>query len=122
MKNILIVDDEKAVRDFVAEILTESGYSIQEARDGREALSILKQSEIDLIITDIVMPDIEGIELIRKVKNNYQQAIRIIAMSGGKIADAYVYLKIAHKIGADVLLEKPFTVEELLNAVNQTES
>lgn len=122
MKTILIVDDEKAIRGLISEILTTAGYAIKEAKDGKEALDVLKQFDIDLIITDIVMPDMEGIEFIREVRSKYQQAIKIIAMSGGKIVDAGTYLKIALRMGANAVLEKPFAVEELLNLVRQTES
>jgi CheY-like chemotaxis protein len=109
MKTVLIVDEEKFIRDYVTEILTREGYSVYEGKNG--------QINVDLIITDIVMEDIEGLELIRIVKGSGNRDLKIIAMSGGGIINAKIYLDIALKMGAHSIIEKPFTDKELLDVV-----
>jgi CheY-like chemotaxis protein len=93
--------------------LESEGYEVQEASGGKEALQSYARSPPDLILTDIVMPDTEGIELIMKIRIS-DPNLKIIAMSGSN------YLDIAEKLGADHLLAKPFSNKALLNAVKAT--
>jgi len=113
MTKILLVEDEERVRSLLKEVLESAGYEIQEASSGKEALQRYAQSRPDLILTDIVMPDTEGIEMIIKIRKN-DAKVKIIAMSGGD------YLEMAKKLGADGTLTKPFSNQVLLDAVKAT--
>lgn len=111
--DILIVDDEIDLRESLDDVLTSVGFDAFTTSNGQEALTILSQYNFDLIITDINMPEIDGLELIRKVKRERELPVKIIAMSGG---DKYLLEK-AIQLGADKTLTKPFRFDELLNAI-----
>lgn len=119
MTNILIVDDEDAVRGLLTKTLTGAGYKVFAASDGKQALDIFHKQDIDLVITDLIMPNIEGIEVIREIRSYKQRTVKIIAISGGGVVDAEEYLKTARRLGADHVLGKPFTIDDLLEAVHQ---
>lgn len=118
MKKILIVDDDDLIRDLIYEILEPQGYQILLAENGNRALEILDKEEIDLIITDIIMPDKEGIETILDIKKRLPHA-KIIAMSGGGQLEANSYLSMAKRLGVNATLTKPFTPVKLLNVVQE---
>jgi len=115
---ILVVDDHPIMREVVCQILEDAGHSVQSAGEGREAIRALMTSRFDLLVTDIVMPEMDGIELIGEVRRRHPE-MRIIAMSGGSerfpLKDG---LAIAQRIGAGATLNKPFSPEQLLNAVD----
>ncbi len=118
MKKILIVDDDDLIRDLLYEILVDKGYKVYEAENGNRALQLLKSETFDLIITDIIMPDKEGIETIIDIKKKLPQA-KIIAMSGGGQLDANSYLSIAKKLGVQQTVSKPFDPIELMNIIEE---
>lgn len=111
LPKILLVEDEDDVRSMLKALLEDEGYRVREASNGREALQSYACSSADLILTDIVMPDIEGIEMIMKIRKT-DPKVKIVAMSGGD------YLTIAKKLGADHVLAKPFSHQTLLDALN----
>jgi len=113
MPKILLVEDEELVRLVLKEVLESKGYEVQEATSGKGALLSYARSPPDLILTDIVMPDIEGIEMIIQIRKR-DPNVKVIAMSGRD------YLDIARKVGADRTLAKPFTNQALLDAVKET--
>ena len=120
-KNILIVDDEAAIRKMVRVILGSDLYDFGEAANGLDAQMLMEKQKFDLIITDVIMPDCDGIELVMAVRQK-QRDIKIIVMSGGGRVRAGHYLELAGKLGAARMLEKPFdtatlrqTVQELLS-------
>ena len=117
MARILIVDDEVTFRSVVATALTQKGYSVVEAEDGRSALAALKGEAVDLVITDVLMPEQDGLEVIMNVRDA-NNPIPIIAITGhpGK---ADLYLRLAKALGAQHVLEKPFRMEALLGAVRE---
>lgn len=117
MARILVVDDEDSIRSLLTEVLSGAGYETFTAADGKEALSALEQHRIDLIMTDIIMPDMEGIEFINKVKRQKKLPVKIIAMSGSGNTRADTYLNLALKMGADAILGKPFSLNEVLETV-----
>lgn len=119
MARILIVDDEDYIRNLLVEILEGAGYEVLTAADGKEALGILEQHKVDLIMTDIIMPDMEGIEFINKVKRQKKLPVKIIAMSGSGNTRVDNYLTLALKMGADVIIEKPFSIEHMLEDVRK---
>jgi CheY-like chemotaxis protein len=117
-KRILVIDDEDMIREIIVTVLSEAGYQVAGATNGFEGLQILKSQPVDLIITDILMPEKEGIETIIEVRKS-RPNIQIIAISGGGRAHHLHPLKIAGKIGADMTLSKPFEPEELLSVVKK---
>lgn len=116
MPNILLVDDDEQLRAMLKIVLTRAGHEVREARDGNEALKIQSRHPADLMITDLIMPDREGLDTIREVRRN-NAGIKIIAMSGGGRVNAQDYLVLAKKLGADYSLAKPFSNQELLRVV-----
>lgn len=118
MAKILVVDDEIKIIEYLTAILSEAGHEVFAATDGNKALGILNRHEIDLIVADIIMPDMEGIEFIGRVKKQKPQ-IKIIAVSGGGIVDAEIYLKMAFTFGADKILKKPFKPDQVLELILQ---
>jgi DNA-binding response OmpR family regulator len=114
-RTILVVDDEKTVRDLIRWILEEAGFTVLEAGDGDEALEVFRSSGADLVLTDLVMPDREGIETITELRR-IDRSARIIAMSGA--IDSDTYLKLAGTLGAVCTLNKPFRRDELLAAID----
>lgn len=113
---IIIVDDDNILRENIAEILSESGYITRQAATGAEAANLIASEFFDLIITDIFMPDTDGIELIRKLHET-DKKIRVLAMTG--YSGDVDYLEIAEALGARHTLRKPFRSRELLNIVAQ---
>ena len=115
---ILVVDDHPIMREVVCQILEDAGHFVREAAEGREALRKLSCARFDLVVTDIVMPEMDGIELIGELQRRYPD-IRIIAMSGGSerfpMKDG---LAIARRLGAGATLTKPFVADQLLDAVS----
>lgn len=116
MNKILVIDDEKLIREGLKEMLTRSGYIVMVACNGKEAKMILNENPQDLIITDIIMPESDGIEVILEVKKKYHET-KIIAISGGGRLPAQDHLNIAKQFGIDHALIKPFSSDELLMQV-----
>ena len=114
VKKILVVDDESAITDLVSLILTEEGYEVSTAQNGKEGLKQFESEGPDLVITDIIMPDMEGIEFVQTlVKKN--KNIPIVVMSGNIIGTKF--LKPARFLGAKAALTKPFTTQDLIETV-----
>lgn len=114
MKKILVVDDEQIIRDDISEYLSIIGYKVITAGNGKEGLDLVKSENPDLIITDIIMPEMEGIEFIGKVKKSFKN-IPVIAMSGSSFGKKF--LDAACLIGAEAKFEKPFDLDKLLKKV-----
>lgn len=121
MAKLLIVDDDEAMRSVIRRLAERAGHSVTEAADGREALKSVCDNPPAVLITDIVMPDIEGIELIGRIRSKHP-GLKIVAMSGGGRISPGCYLELAANIGAHATLEKPFegrtllyTIETVLN-------
>lgn len=106
---VLIVDDEVNIRSLLRTVLEAQNYAVEEAPDGKEALSKVQQDCPDVMLTDIVMPDIEGIELIRMIRK-VTPGLRIIAMSGA--SDGYLHA--ARVLGADATIQKPIDIDALI--------
>jgi YesN/AraC family two-component response regulator len=99
-------------------VLAKNKYTVLEASDGKEAITKFKPSITDLIITDIIMPNVEGLKLIMKIRE-IKPEIKIIAISGGGKAGPGSYLNIAKALGADAIFSKPFSINDLLNKVKE---
>ena len=117
MQSILVIDDDKLMCMALARILVSAGYTVTQAFDGDEGLQLYRTYGFDLVITDLIMPDKEGIQIIRELRKE-NSSIRIIAMSAGGRGGATDYLKWARLMGAKQCLSKPIKREDLLNAVS----
>jgi DNA-binding response OmpR family regulator len=113
---ILIIDDEDQARRMLHQVLERAGYEVVVARNGSEGLERFRAEPTDLIITDILMPEKEGLETIMDLRREFPQA-KIIAMSGGGRAGNLNFLAIAEVLGAQRTLHKPFELQEMLTAV-----
>jgi DNA-binding response OmpR family regulator len=114
---VLIIEDDQVFRQTLRMALEEAGHEVVEAGNGREGLRIGASKTFDLIITDILMPDVEGLETIREFRKLIPTA-KILAISGGGRNTPDSYLSIAKKLGADLTLSKPFGKSELLVAID----
>jgi len=116
LATILVVDDERMVRSLVVSILRQAGHDVLEASNGVEGLDVLTKSPVDLVITDIIMPEKDGVATVRDIRCSYPDT-KIIAVSGGGINASDYYLGMARSAGADVVLSKPIMAPHLLAAV-----
>jgi CheY-like chemotaxis protein len=115
--SILIIDDDPAVSRTLSLILTRAGYKVSTAAGGRTGLELLTSGAFDLVLTDIIMPELDGIEAIRKIRTDHP-GLRVIAMSGGGQIDKADFLHMAETLGADRVIEKPVRSEKLLELVD----
>lgn len=115
---ILVVEDESMVRDIIMRVLQRAGYRVLSAADGQQAIQALDQPEIDLIITDLYMPQMDGMELVLQLRQKHP-TIPIIAMSGSLSEQNPDMLRSARLLGARMTLAKPFEMQELIAAVSK---
>lgn len=113
MKTILVIEDNENMLRMVTDLLSRSGYQVLSASDGVQGMKIYHQVKPDLVLTDIIMPDKEGLEVIMELWRETPRP-KIIAMSGGGMMDPRTYLALAEKLGADEVLQKPFRPADLL--------
>ncbi len=118
LARILVADDDECMRSVLREMLERAGYEVMEASNGIIAMILQKENPADLVITDILMPEKEGIETILELKRDFPE-VKIIAISGGGRGGSEEYLAIAGKMGAETTLAKPFMRKELLKAVRE---
>lgn len=114
MNRILVVDDNVMIRKVIKNIFKEENYDIEEAENGEEGLDLIKKKKFDLVITDIIMPKMEGLELIMHIKRDFPD-IKIIAISEGKP----YYLYMAKKLGTEKVFTKPLDLHDFLDAVKK---
>jgi CheY-like chemotaxis protein len=117
MAQILVVDDEAQIRKLIRLVLQQENHMVAEASNGKKAIQHIQDAEINLIIADIVMPDMDGLELIREIRKIHPE-IKILAISGAGRGGPELYLKLAEHIGADAVLQKPFTPQQLSEKVS----
>jgi DNA-binding NtrC family response regulator len=118
MSKILVIEDEELMRDVISRMLRHDGYEVIELDDGRLVSGILEQGGIGLVVTDIIMPEKEGLEIITALKKEYPE-IKIIAVSGGGSWGPDSYLQLARKFGADRTFIKPVMRKEFISAVKE---
>ena len=115
---VLLIDDDQSLRSVLRRGLERAGYEVREAGEGGAALKLLASAAADLVITDLVMPDMEGIALILSLRKSHPR-LPVIAMSGGGRMGPDSYLKIAGACGAARILTKPFDLAELVGLVQE---
>ncbi len=117
MAKILIIDDDSEISGLLSKLLQRKKYDVIAVNRGAEGVAKFNEGGIDLVITDIVMPDIGGLEVIRLLKNT-KNTVKIIAMSGGALINSGTYLTMAKQLGAKYAFNKPFDLNEFMNAIN----
>jgi DNA-binding response OmpR family regulator len=118
MSRILVVDDNTSMREAVCEMLQHAGYQAVSVENGRLAAQIHRNDPVALIITDLFMPDTDGLEIIYQFRHEFP-TVKIIAVSGGGSRGLVELLAVAKKMGAHRALMKPFSFEELIGAVEE---
>jgi DNA-binding response OmpR family regulator len=116
MANILLIEDEQLVAATIEVVLMKAGHTVVLAGNGEIGVAKFKAAPFDLVITDIIMPQKEGIETIRELRE-HSATVPIIAISGGGRTKNYDFLRMAHKLGANDVLRKPFANAELVALV-----
>ncbi|MDO8543772.1 MAG: response regulator [Opitutaceae bacterium] len=118
--SILIVDDDESARNVFRIVLERAGYSVTAVGSGQEALALLESCRFHVVLTDVIMPDVDGLEIITAAKR-LQPDARLIVMSGGSsYLGAEFCLKLARAMSGGTSLQKPFTLPQLLAAVQGT--
>ena len=118
MKRVLVVDDDYQMREMLGVVLQRKGYDVKTAMDGNAAVRLQREKPFDVIITDIIMPEKEGLETISEIRRSYPR-VKIIAISGGGRHRPEGYLELAKQLGANRVLAKPFGSWEILSAVKE---
>ena len=121
MARILVIDDDPTIRSLCTLALTNSGHEVATAPDGRDGLALLGRRRFDLVVTDLVMPDQEGIATIRSIRD-LAHDLPILAISGSlgsEVRGGVDYLKLAISLGAQAGLRKPFSPRQLSKAVEE---
>lgn len=116
MARLLVADDDDAIRTTLVRGLGAHGYDVSTARDGIEALERLAEGHFDLVVTDINMPTMDGIELLLKLVEQ-RPGLKVIAISGGGLFPKHELLEDARLLGAVDILEKPFDIDALMTRV-----
>lgn len=118
MPGILLVEDNQDVKEMLKKLLEKNGYSVMVASNGREALAKFKSVLTQVVVTDVIMPEEDGIGLIVELKKQ-KPDIKIIAISGGGKVGPTNYLNIAETLGADAVFAKPFNMNDFIAKVKE---
>ena len=116
MSAVLLVDDDDGFRHAMGRILRGAGHTVQELASGQEVPRVLHDTKIDVLVTDLIMPDVEGLETIRTVRRHHP-GLPIIAISGGGRLTPESYLTMARGVGANRVLAKPFEPSALVTMI-----
>ncbi len=112
----VVIDDDPQVRCLIAMMLKRAGYQVAQAKDGVEGIELCSSLDPEVVVTDIFMPRLDGIDVLREAKARPKQP-RVIAISGGSPRMQMDFLNVAGRLGADAVVQKPFTPAQLLQAV-----
>lgn len=115
---VLLIDDEEGVRTVIREVLDRAGYEVEVAEDGAHGLKIFAANPTPVVITDLIMPQMDGLEMIGALRRAYPW-VKIIAISGGGRRLSRDYLPAAQALGADRILYKPFEPSEIVETVRE---
>ena len=116
--SILLVDDDEQFCAMLSEALTGEGFQVREASDGRQGIKLYEEQPAHIVISDLIMPEKEGLEMIVEMKRLHA-GVKVIAISGGGRGSSQNYLKMAKAFGAQIVLPKPFSHREIVEAINQ---
>lgn len=118
MSRILVIDDDQQIRELIREILERASHTVFEADNGVAGLQRMSEETVDVVVTDIIMPDKDGLETITELRKSYPE-VRIIAISGGGRRVNRDYLPTAQAFGADRVLYKPFRPQDVMDAIDE---
>lgn len=118
MRKIVVIDDDDALRLTLKTFLEKNGFSVGEAKDGREGVRKVEELGPDVVLLDIIMPEQDGIETVQILRDAYP-GIKVIAISGGGTLRINDLLDVARKLGAEGRLEKPFTCDQAMAEINR---
>jgi DNA-binding NtrC family response regulator len=118
MAKILVIEDDDSFRRVLVQMLSKAGFEVRQAGDGNQAIEVCSQFGPDLVLTDIIMPDKEGLETIQELLE-ICPTLKIVAMSGGGKFGPDSYLPLAQKLGAKAALQKPFMREDLISTITK---
>ncbi len=118
MPVVMIIDDDRDLREMLRTALLRKEYTVVEADNGREALKNFKPGLTDLVITDLLMPEEDGLKVIMMMRE-LKKGIRVIAISGGGKAGPGNYLEMAKALGADAVFSKPFAINDLVTRIEE---
>ena len=118
MGKILIIDDEPYILLMLKKMIEKIGHEVDLASNGREGMELFQKEQVDMVITDIIMPDKEGLEIILEMKKTHPD-LKIIAISGGGRISPESYLECARHFGASRVFQKPFKQNEIVSAVKE---
>jgi two-component system, cell cycle response regulator CpdR len=116
MPGVLIVEDDKELREMLKMSLLRSGFTVMEAENGKDAIAHFKPLVTDLVVTDLIMPEEDGLKVVIKLRE-LKPSIRIIAISGGGKVGPGSYLNLAKALGADAIYSKPFSIKDLISKI-----
>lgn len=118
MATILVIDDDQEVREFLVTVLERDGHEVKAACNGRDGVTMFREDPVQVVITDIIMPEKDGIETILDLRREHPD-LKVIAISGGGRTTPENYLHSARLLGADRAMRKPFKNEDILKAVEE---
>ncbi len=118
MATVLVIEDDQEVRDYLVAVLSRAGHEVTAAANGRDGVATFRDHPTQVVITDIIMPEKDGIETILDLRREHPQ-LKVIAISGGGRSTPENYLHSARLLGADRAIRKPFKNEEILAAVRE---
>ena len=118
MPGVLIVEDDKELREILKVSLLRRNFTVLEAENGKAAISHFKPLITDLVVTDLIMPEEDGLKVVIKLRE-LKPSIKIIAISGGGKVGPGSYLNLAKALGADAIYSKPFSINELIAKIEQ---
>jgi CheY-like chemotaxis protein len=116
MARVLVVDDQYLIRESMRAALEQAGHDVEDASDGEAALQVMSRKPVDLVVTDIVMPNLDGFGLIRRIRRRYPR-VKLVVVSGIVRMGEVSMLDAARKLGANETVAKPFTPRDLNDAV-----
>ncbi len=119
MARILVIEDETQIRTMLRKILEDDGYDVMDAPNGRVGMELIQGESVDLVITDIIMPEKEGVEVVGELLDHFPETKIIVISGGSRNINANNLLLSVKMLGAHRTLLKPFDIEELLSSVKQ---
>lgn len=128
MAKIIVVDDEEDIRNVLKQVLERAGYEVEVAESGKEGLELLKDGGADLVITDVIMPGMDGVSLTREIREKFRDTRILVISGGGNVAPASyepgaisttAFLSSAKNAGADQTMTKPFDRQELIRIIGE---
>jgi len=115
---VLVIDDNEDVRTLIQLALRAEGFHVSVAANGHDGMALLRKQIADVVVTDILMPEQDGIETIAELRRDFPQ-VKIIAISGALSATGFDYLRVPIQLGAARILRKPFDIQELVGAIRE---